>query len=162
MVAHLSPDLSTYWLTGTSGTCTSIFKPVYLGGAGLPDRSILGPEPTGTYDAESLWWAHERLQRAVIRDYANRQPLYREERDALEATFLSEAAGMYERYRGLGAEERAEALAAFTASCFERAAEVTASWADVVSSAPVQQKPPRLFSLAWNGFNRRAGFVSRD
>lgn len=156
MVAHLSPDLPTCWLTGTAGTCTGIFKPVYLGGVGLPD---LGAEPTGTYDPESLWWAHEHLHRAVIRDYPNRMSLYRKERDALEATFLSEAAEMYKEYRGASAEERAERLTAFTASCFERAAEATARWTETGSSAPVQHRPPRLFAMAWNGFDKQAGFV---
>lgn len=155
MVAHLSPDLPTYWLTGTSGTCTGIFKPVYLSGAGLPD---LGPEPTGTCDPESLWWTHECLHRAVIRDYSTRLPLYREERDALEATFLSEAAEMYDRYRGASAEERAEPLAAFTASCFDRAARATARWIEAVTSAPVRHRPPWLFSLAWSRFDRQAAF----
>ncbi len=65
LVAHLRPGLPTFWLTGTSGPCTGVFKPVYLGGAGLPD---LGPAPAGEYDDRSLRWAHERLQPAVIRD----------------------------------------------------------------------------------------------
>ena len=159
LVAHLTPDLPTYWLTGTSAPCTGIFKPIHLGGAGLPGLSILGPEPTGDYDPDSLWWTHERLHRAVIRDYAARLPLYREERDALEAAFLSKAAEMYEKYQSASEEERASALAAFTASCFERAAEATARWTEAVSSAPVQQRPPMLFSMAWNKFDRQAGFT---
>jgi len=162
MVAHLVPDLPTYWLTGTSGPCTGVFKPAYLGGAGLPDGSAglttgLGPEPTGTYDPQSLWWTHERLHRAVIRDYAARMSLYRGERDELEEAFLGEAAEMYERYRGVSAEERAEALSDFTASCFDRAAEATARWTEAVSSTPVQHRQPRLFSMAWNRFDRQAG-----
>ena len=156
MVAHLTPDLPTCWLTGTSGTCTGVFKPVYLGDAGLPD---LGPEPTGAYDPDSLWWSHERLHRTVIRDYATRMPLYRKDRDTLEALFLSEAAEMSDRYRGGSAEERAKPLAVFTASCFERATEATARWTETVSSAPVRRRPPRLFSIAWNRFNKQAGFV---
>ena len=158
MVAHLAPDLPTFWLTGTSATCTGIFKPVYLGDAGLPD---LGPGSTDTYDPDSLWWTHERLHRAVIRDYATRLPLYRDERDALEATFLREAAEMYDRYRGISAEERAEPLGTFTASCFERAAKATARWTEAVSSAPIQRRPPRLFSRAWDGFDKQAGFVQK-
>ena len=156
MVAHLAPDLPAYWLTGTSGPCSGVFKPVYLGGVGLPG---LGPEPTGTYDPESLWWTHELLHRAVIRDYAARLPLYRGERDELEAAFLSETAEMYARYRGESAEERADALAAFTASCFDRAAEATARWTEAVSSTPLQHRQPWLFSMTWNKFDKQAGFT---
>jgi dipeptidase len=155
MVAHLSPDLTTCWLTGTSGSCTAIFKPVYLGGAGLPD---LGPEPSGVYDPESMWWAHERLHRAVIRDYATRMALYREERDALESTFLRQAAALSKQYRGANTPERAGALAALSASCFEQAGQATAAWAEKVSSAPVQHRPSPLFTLAWNRRDKQAAF----
>ena len=159
MVAHLRADLSTYWLTGTSGTCTSIFKPVYLGGAGLPD---LGPQPTGTYDPHSLWWSHERLHRAVLRDYPHRLPQYAGERDVLESTFLREAAGLYEQYRNTAGAERARPLASHTRSCFERSSQATERWVEVVASAPVRQHLPFWFSRAWDGFDRQAGFRSSD
>ena len=154
MVVHLAPDLVTCWLTGTSGTCTGLFKPVYLGGAGLPD---LGPSPGPRADGTSLWWRHERLHRAVLRDYAHRLPLYRAERDALESTFLEEAARAYEAYRRVDAAERAAPLAALTAACFRRAGEATAAWTERVSRAPVQRRPGLLFSLAWKQWNRQAG-----
>jgi dipeptidase len=157
MVAHLTAELPTFWLTGTSTPCTGIFKPVYLGGAGLPDASIIGPEPAGTYDPESMWWHHERLHRAVIRDYGTRLPLYKGERDALESRILSEAAEMHDRYRGMSNQGRAEHLAAFTASCFERAISATERWTQAVRSTPVQRRPTRLFSAAWKRFNKQAG-----
>jgi secernin len=159
MVAHLTPDLSTHWLTGTSATCTGIFKPAYLGQAGLPD---LGPQPTGSYDAGSLWWSHERLHRAVIRDYPTRLPRYASERDALEATFLERATGMADRYRQASAQERAHPLTTFTACCFDEAAQATARWTERVSSTPVRHHPPRLFSIAWNIVDRQAGLPQSD
>lgn len=158
MVAHLIPGMPVVWVTGTSGICTSIFKPVFLGGAGLPSTSGLDVEPTGTYDPRTLWWRHERLHRQVIRDYATRMPLYREERDTLEASFLREAEEMVTRYREASPAERAEPLRAFSASCFERAAAATERWVDVVTNTPVRHRPPLLFSLAWGQFNREAGF----
>jgi dipeptidase len=154
MVAHLAPDLVTCWLTGTAAPCTGIFKPVYLGGSGLPD---IGPEPGGAYDGGSLWWAHERLHRAVIEDYATRLPLYQADRDALEGAFLREAGAAYERYRQAGSGERAAPLAALTASCFDRARRATADWTARVQAAEVRRRPGRLFSLAWRGWNRAAG-----
>ena len=129
---------------------------MYLGGAGLPD---LGPEPAGTYDPDSLWWAHERLHRAVIRDYPTRLTCFQEDRDALEATFLDEAAKVYHQHRQSSSTERAEPLAAFTASCFERAAKATARWTEATRSAPPQHRPPRLFSIAWDRFDKQAGFA---
>jgi secernin len=159
MVAHLRADLPTYWLTGTSGTCTSIFKPVYLSGAGLPD---MGPVPTGTYDPHSLWWSHERLHRAVLRDYSHRLPRYAGERDALETAFLQEAASLYEQHRSSAGAERARPLASHTRSCFERSWQATERWFEAVASAPAQQHLPFWFSRAWDSFDRQAGFGSGD
>ncbi|MCS7178138.1 MAG: C69 family dipeptidase [Anaerolineae bacterium] len=158
MVAHLIPGMPIVWVTGTSAPCTGLFKPIFLGGAGLPSMPGLEREPTGTYDPGTLWWNHERLHRQVIRDYATRLPVYREERDALETTFLEEAAEMGARYRQANPGERAEPLRAFTASCFERAASATERWIEKVAATPVRQRPPFLFSLAWNRWNREADF----
>jgi secernin len=152
MVAHLTPGGPAVWVTGTSAPCTGIFKPVYLGGAGLPD---LGPEPTGTFDPNSLWWTHERLHRALIRDYPTRLPLYREERDALETHFL-EKAGEVVASLGDSQDLKQEQLAGFTRACFECAAEATARWAERVAAAPVKHRPPWLFSRAWNVLDKQA------
>jgi dipeptidase len=154
MVAHLRPGLPTLWFTGTSTPCTGIFKPVFLGGAGLPD---LGPEPTGIHDAYSLWWAHERLHRAVIRDYPSRLPAYRAERDRLEAEFLGLEAELVAEYAGAEPQDRRRALAELTAACFQRAAEATARWAETVQATPVRNRPPFLFSRAWDILERQAG-----
>jgi secernin len=155
MVAHLAPDLQTCWLTGTAATCTSIFKPAFLEGSGLPD---MGPAPEGTYDAESLWWFHERLHRAVIRDYAGRQPLYREQRDVLEASFVHEVEDLRTELRSLGQGERAERLRTLSESAFGRAYDATARWTEAVSSVPARNRPSVLFSLAWDILNRQAGY----
>jgi len=169
LVSHLAPDLQTHWLTGTSAPCTSIFKPVYLE-AGLPDGStlsgatlaeVLGPEPTDTYDPASLWWNHEQLHRAVLKDYATRIPLYRQDRDSLEAEFLAQATGMYERYRNSPNEGRAEPLAGFTASCFERTSSATEEWTGRVSATRIKGLPSWLYRRAWRKFDEQAGICRR-
>jgi dipeptidase len=164
MVAHLTPDRPTCWLTGTSATCTGVFKPVYLNSGGLP---YLGPEPTGSYDPASLWWKHERLHRAVIRDYAGRMLLYESERDALEAAFLGEARDMRETASeecpdGSEATFANSDLAEFTASCFRRADEATGRWTQAVSEATIKHPPSILFRIAWDRFNRQANFAQSE
>ena len=37
--------------------------------------------------------------------------------------------------------------------------DATARWTETVSAAPVQYRPPRLFSRAWNKFNQQADFT---
>jgi secernin len=136
MVSHLTPELQTHWVTGTSAPCTSIFKPVWID-SGLPD---LGPSPTGKYDPSTLWWRHEALHREVIRDYAARLPLFQAERDALEAEFI------------LTAEK------ASPANVRERAA-ITRSR---VHQAPDRTGNNFLINAAWKKFNQLAGYPERS
>jgi len=144
MVSHLKDDVHTHWVTGTSAPCTGIFKPVWLD-AGLPNT---GSSPTSTYDKASLWWRHESLHRATLRDYATCLPLYREARDALEDKFIQTAADFYDK----SAAERA----AFSAQCFAQADEATVQWTERVQAAEVSHRPPLYYTWAWHGFDRLA------
>jgi dipeptidase len=84
-VAELSALGVQHWVTGTSAPCTGLFKPVRL-----EEPLDLGPAPTDQADDESLWWRHERLHRRVVADPARLLPLYREQRDAVEKTWLAD------------------------------------------------------------------------
>lgn len=139
MVSQLSPGAPTHFVTGTSAPCTSVFKPVWLGGD-LPDT---GPAPTGVYDEATLFWQHEVLHRATLRDYAARLNLYRRERDELEQRFVSGAFQTPDR-------------AAFSAQCFAEAGAAGRRWIDRVRPADLSQPQSVLYSLAWRRFNRRA------
>lgn len=154
MVAHLTKDISTIWATGTSATCTSIFKPLFLGGEEFPP---MGKPPNGKYDPESLWWQHERLHRRVLQDYAHRMAVYQEERDRLEESFIQEAAQTVQACHELDRAEQAQRLAALSRSCFERASRATQEWTERVAATPVQKSPSILFSWSWQNFNKRAG-----
>ncbi|MBX3494591.1 MAG: C69 family dipeptidase, partial [Parvibaculum sp.] len=72
-VAELGEGRAVHWLTATAAPDTGIFKPVFFGpgfdGAGLPD---FGPAPGDLFDARTRWWRHERLHRAVLRNYPER------------------------------------------------------------------------------------------
>jgi len=75
---------SRHWVTATSTPCLSAFKPVRVGEP-LP----MGPLPEGRADGGSLFWAHERLQRKVMRDPERLAPLFLAERDAAERRWLA-------------------------------------------------------------------------
>lgn len=146
MVSHLAQGRQTHWFTGTSAPCTSIFKPVWID-SGLPH---LGPPPTGTSDEYSLWWRHERLHRAVLKDFKNRLEVFHQERDDLESSFIEKATQLQDA----PAAERA----AFTQDCFQQSSEALAQWTEAVNAAPPQGRNNYLFETAWRGFNRQANF----
>ena len=87
LVADLRPDgQSTFWFTGTSAPCLSVFKPVFL-----PGENLMGPqfpEPSAQPD-RSLWWRHERFHRFVVGNYRERAGLFKERMRALEESFLA-------------------------------------------------------------------------
>lgn len=144
MVSHLRPDGQTHWVTGASAPCTGVFKPLWID-ALLPD---LGSRPGGVYDAATLWWRHEALHRAVLRDYARRILVYRDERNALEADFRAAEATA----RGQSDDCRA----AFSARSFDQADQATLRWLAEVQSQPIRRSPPWHYARAWRRFDKLA------
>jgi dipeptidase len=149
LVAHLRPGDPVAWFTGTSAPCTGIFKPTYPALGGLPDGRVLPAES----EPGARWWAHESLHRAVLQDYATRMPVYRAERDALEAEFVAEAAAVGgDAARSAGADRLA-----LTARCFARAEEAEARWAAAVAATEVKRGMGWGLGAAWRGWEREAG-----
>ncbi len=153
LVAHLRAGMPTCWMTATSAPCTGVFKPFHL----LPLPPELG-QPGGVYDETSLWWAHERLHRAVIDDYAARMPLYAAERDELEAVFVAQEEALYRRIQGAAAPEREAALAEFDRRCFDRAASATRRWTEQVLAVPATSRPSRTHRKFWHKQNLLGNF----
>lgn len=135
----------THWLTGTSAPCTGVFKPFYLGAGAIPDQ---GDPATGEADADSLWWRHERLHRAVLRNYGPRLDAYRDERDRLESDFL-------DRSREVTTDERGS----FMHDCYERAAEALPAWHEAAASVPARPWTRPVFGRRWRQQNRQAGLT---
>lgn len=147
MVAHLRPEGSTVWLTGTSATCLSAFAPVWLD-SGLPD---LEPAPGRFYDTFSLWWRHEDLHRAVLVDYADRAPVVQRAIAEFEAELTARVA-QQTAGGAAGTTERA----ALTADAFTRARQLTDRLLGEVTHRPVRQRRPRLYARAWDRFDQAA------
>ncbi len=150
MVSYLDDKNPLHFLTGTAAPCTSIFKPIWLD-AFFPDTSaslaeILGPAPTAVYDPATLFWRHEILHRATLRDHENLIRTFGAKRDALEREFIAEAF----KARDKDLDTRLEV----TASSFARADEAEKEWLELVRGAASKQK--RLHAAAWTRFNREA------
>jgi secernin len=80
-VSELRGDGCAHWATATAAPCLSLFKPVGV------DTPVDYPHARDTAD-DSLWWRHERLHRAVMRNPAELRPLFIAERDAVQQRWL--------------------------------------------------------------------------
>ena len=145
MVSSLAPDVQTHFVTGTAAPCTSVFKPVWLG---MDLSALFGPVPDGSYDEATLFWRHEALHRATLRDYATRIRLYADERDELERGFIEGALSC--------ASAPQEERAAFSARCFEQADQAEADWWKRVQAAAGPARMGPLYAAAWRKFNTEA------
>jgi len=84
MIARLDQGGATVWATGTSSPCLSVFKPA-------PFRpQLFAPRPIAeaSFDDREIWWAHERLHRAVLADYQRRRVTFADDREHFQAACL--------------------------------------------------------------------------
>jgi secernin len=141
-----SPD--THWVTGTSAPCLSLRKPVWfdaLAAAGMPD---VGPEPGRNHTPGSLWWDHEDLHRAVLRDYPRLRALIEADRQAVQDQIDARAAQ---------AEHGAvKDRVACSAEAFATAAEAEARWLREVRAAAPTRRARSPYQLAWARFDKAA------
>ncbi len=131
-VAELRPDGTAHWVTGTAAPCTAMFKPVTVTGP-----LDLGPHPADRYDPATLWWRHEELHRAVMRDPEVAYLLFRPERDAVQARWL--------------------AAPPAPAKAFAEADELLARWTAAVAAGSGQDVRPGWVRRYWQKRNTRAG-----
>jgi len=148
MASDLTPGAVTYWVTGTSAPCLSLFKPVVLG-LPLPETGA----PTDRYEDQSLWWRHERLHRAALNDFPAALALVAEERDALEAGFRQQMAEAWPR----GAGTVSTAIAA----CWRDAALAEDRWRRALKPNHAPSSIGKPAAISWARLNARAGFPHR-
>ena len=145
LVAHLHPDRSTFWVTGTSAPCTSIYKPVWFAGEVLPD---IGPPPQGHFDPASLWWFHEQFHRRLLSDFEQGRAVCREEQKILQAQLIQNG----EALTGSPTWE-------VTAEAFQRARDWTERQISRLSSMETGARKPlrRSYRRYWEKLNGQAG-----
>jgi dipeptidase len=144
MVTEASVEGIMGWCTASSGTCVSIFKPVFLG-VELPD---IGPIPTEQYDPHSLWWKHELLHRRAMADFDGAIPEIRKEFDALEDEFLGSARSVL---KDTPAQKKD-----FMEHCFQKAEQATESWIQRLSARTDLTFSDLTYRAMWEKFNRQA------
>ena len=146
MITDSSDEGVIVWMTGTSATDLSVFKPLFFD-ADMPDT---GPLPRGTYTEGSLWWKHERLHRRAVADYHALKPGIRADFDELEREFFAEAPALKT------ADSRTKSE--FVRECWRRAEEVTDRWiADLERRNYFVEHD--AYREMWERFNREGNFA---
>jgi secernin len=132
-VAELTPGAAAHWVTATAAPCTSLYKPVRI------DQPLgIGPEPSDSYDPAALWWRHEALHRAALRDPATAYPLFAPERDVVQARWL--------------------AAPPAPADAFAQAEELLGRWTvEVAAAVGRRDTRPAWVRRYWRARDRRAG-----
>jgi secernin len=148
LVAYLDKSNPLIFATGTSAPCTGIFKPYWMDTASFLTGEVV---PTHVADSNSLYWVHERLHRAVLKNYPERLAAYASERDALEQKFIQGALKLHHA----SAKEREE----YSKACYAESLAAEAEWLKRVEKIPAKAAP--LHTMAWNGFDKQAKIPSK-
>ncbi|MCF6240326.1 MAG: C69 family dipeptidase [Bacteroidales bacterium] len=87
MIAEIRKNKpSTYWFTGTSNPCVSVYKAFFMGGKSLlPDNFKV---PTAFYD-DSFWWQAEKFHRKIMTNYTEAKKHFERERIAMQLNFFN-------------------------------------------------------------------------
>lgn len=144
LVTHMTKELTTHWVTGTSAPCTSIFKPLWMD-SGVP---VFGKPPQGTYSKESMFWKHEEVHRSILVDYAERIKLIQSEQKELEQGFL-------DLVRHMGMESQYE-RARISHDCYNKSDELESKWVGIIKQHKVKNKNALLYKAAWDQYNKAA------
>ncbi len=143
MIMEAAQQGSMAWVTATSGTCMSIFKPVYFG-VPLPD---MGPVPTESFTEGSLWWKHERLHRRAMANFSVIGPEIRASIEKLEDGWFREGMSLV--------KSGAASKAAFMKQCWHDAEVLTDRWIAELDRQTVAF-PNNGFGDMWQRFNTAA------
>jgi len=145
MISELRQKDSVHWVTGTSAPCMSIFKPVLLDVA-MPSQ---GAHLAAHYDAQTLWWRHERLhRRAIFGEFGKFLETLGEERDLLEASFHKRVTAVL---KGGGERDRTQVVA----ECWQEARATEERW--MASLSDGKWSGDASYGDAWEKMNLTAG-----
>jgi len=136
-VSEITPEGASHWATATAAPCTGLFKPVRV-----ETPLDLGPWPSDLFDDATLWWRHELLHRAVLRDPPTLLALLAAERKAVEA--------------------RWQATPPEPADAFAEAERYLEDWTRRVAGVPASDTRPPWVRRYWRLRDRRSGLRWRE
>lgn len=145
MVSEVRTTDSVHWVTGSAAPCISIFKPLLID-VPLPEH---GCRPSDRFDANTLWWQHERLHRAALKgNFPKFIDDVLAERDALEADFQTR---MKLVLNGGGEVDRLKVVA----DCWSDAIATELRWCTRVGGTRTSNATP--YDSTWEKMNQLAG-----
>lgn len=145
MVAELGRE-NTFWATGTSAPCTSIFKPIRFNSDVLPN---IGIEPSGTFTEKSSWWEHEKLHRTILKDYSNRHPIAQIKINNLENEFIEKCNSIVNKD-----------FYALTSTALKEAGALEQSLLEDLSIRPIKNQNKRTYQKYWDKQNNKAELIN--
>ncbi|WP_158804791.1 MULTISPECIES: C69 family dipeptidase [unclassified Acidisoma] len=146
MITETRADSLVVWMTGTSATDLSIFKPLFFG---IPLPSV-GLQPSGVDTDGTLWWRHERLHRRAMAHYREVKPEIRAEFDVLEREFHRQS----ETVRTGTLQEQSE----FVEWCWQTAASATDTLIERLQSR-TYGFAHKGYGAMWERFNAEASLA---
>ncbi len=154
IVSHLKKDIQVHWVTGTSGPCTSTFKPVFLPKAGFSKKPILGDEK---YNEKALWWQHEKLHRLVLLDYQRRLGTYKEDRNRLEGKYVKKVNTILKSLSGKPTKAVLTKMKKITTDSFNESQKLTGEWINKIINLPIETNTSIFYRRFWNKYNKVDG-----
>lgn len=142
-IGQLFEKVPIHWFTATSTPCISIYKPVFME-SGLPDLKLT---PEKLYDANSIWWTHERLSRRMIGSFKEYFQKIREKIEAVEASFHTRVEELRSGF--MSGEVSIEDLRNLTNEAFVKSLEIERTLIGEVK--PRSSNP--IFDLYWRKAN---------
>ncbi|HSV98011.1 MAG TPA: C69 family dipeptidase [Spirochaetota bacterium] len=158
LVSHLRADLPVHWATGSSGTCTGIFKPFYLGHGTIDFLNAEAPEH---FSSDIFWWRHEILHRQALTRY----PFWKEQiapkRDELERGFIEREEKLYRSFKKSPGTAKPK-LTSFSGECFSMGEKESAGWLPLLETAPATKGIPFRYRFFWGRRTRDARMPERS
>lgn len=141
LVVKLKNNIVECWVTGSSSPCLSLFLPYPL----WAEKSLLGEEPSKTYDGKTYWWEHEIIHRKILTNYKDLKHEYQKDRDFFERRLMEQVSDEFWRVPDRSVEEY-----------YKDADRLLKKWISKLAEADIPNETAFLYKTAWEKFNNSA------